>query len=149
MDADFSHDPTDLPRLVEAVRSGADMAIGSRYLDGVRVVNWPLSRLILSYGASVYTRIITRLPIRDVTAGFKCIHRRVLEGLQLDRIKSNGYSFQVELHYRTWKQGFSVVEIPIVFTERVEGTSKMNRSIVKEAALKVWELRLRQILGRL
>lgn len=149
MDADFSHDPTDLPRLVDAVRNGADMAIGSRYRDGVRVVNWPLSRLILSYGASVYTRLITGLPIRDVTAGFKCIHRRVLESLDLERIKSNGYSFQVELHYRTWRQGFTIVEIPIVFTERVEGTSKMNRSIVKEAAVKVWELRLRQIFGRL
>ena len=149
MDADFSHDPTDLPRLVDAIRCGADMAIGSRYRDGVRVVNWPLSRLILSYGASVYTRLITGLPVRDVTAGFKCIHRRVLEGLELERITSNGYSFQVELHYRTWKKGFNVVEIPIVFTERVEGTSKMNRSIVKEAAFKVWELRLRQIFGRL
>lgn len=149
MDADFSHDPKDLPRLVEAVQRGVDMAIGSRYSEGVRVVNWPLSRLILSYGASVYTRAITRLPIRDVTAGFKCIHRRVLEGLELDRIKSNGYSFQVELHYRTWKKGFRMEEIPIVFTERVEGTSKMNRSIIKEAALKVWELRLRSIFGRL
>lgn len=149
MDADFSHDPNDLPRLVEAVKNGADMAIGSRYRDGVRVVNWPLSRLILSYGASVYTRAITGLTIRDVTAGFKCIHRRVLTGLELDRIKSNGYSFQVELHYRTWKKGFVIVEVPIVFTERVEGTSKMNRSIVKEAALKVWELRFRQLFGRL
>ncbi len=149
MDADFSHDPNDLPRLVETVKNGADMAIGSRYRDGVRVVNWPLSRLILSYGASVYTRAITGLPIRDVTAGFKCIHRRVLTGLEMDRIKSNGYSFQVELHYRTWKKGFSIIEVPIVFTERVEGTSKMNRSIVKEAALKVWELRFRQLFGRL
>ncbi len=149
MDADFSHDPADLPRLVDAVRQGADMAIGSRYRDGVRVVNWPLSRLILSYGASVYTRLITGMPIRDVTAGFKCIHRRVLEGVDLERIRSNGYSFQVELHYRTWKKGFSIVEVPIVFTERVEGTSKMNRSIVKEAALIVWELRFRQMFGRL
>ena len=149
MDADFSHDPNDLPRLAAAVRAGADMAIGSRYLGGVRVVNWPLSRLFLSYGASVYTRVITGLPVRDVTAGFKCIHRRVLEGVELERIKSNGYSFQVELHYRTWKKGFSIVEVPIVFTERVEGTSKMNRSIVKEAAMKVWELRFRQIFGKL
>lgn len=149
MDADFSHDPADLPTLVDAVRNGADMAIGSRYRDGVRVVNWPLSRLILSYGASVYTRLITGMPIRDVTAGFKCIHRRVLEELDLERIRSNGYSFQVELHYRTWKKGFLIVEVPIVFTERVEGTSKMNRSIVKEAALIVWELRFRQMFGRL
>lgn len=149
MDADFSHDPNDLPRLVEAVRTGADMAIGSRYIDGVRIVNWPLSRLILSFGAGVYTRVITRLPVQDVTAGFKCIHRRVLTSIGLERIKSNGYSFQVELHYRTWKGGFNIVEVPIIFTERVEGTSKMNRAIIREAAWKVWELRLRSIIGKL
>lgn len=149
MDADFSHDPRDLPRLIAAVHDGADMAIGSRYYDGVRVVNWPLSRLILSYGASLYTRLITRIPVRDVTAGFKCIHRKVLESLEFERIRSNGYSFQVELHYRTWKGGFEIVEVPIIFTERVEGTSKMTQSIVREAAWKVWELRLRAIFGRL
>jgi len=149
MDADFSHDPRDLSRLVAAVRDGADMAIGSRYFGGVRIINWPLSRLILSYGASVYTRFITRMPLRDVTAGFKCIHRRVLESLDLSRIRSNGYSFQVELHYRTWKAGFTIKEVPIIFTERVEGTSKMNRAIIREAAFKVWELRLRALFGRL
>jgi dolichol-phosphate mannosyltransferase len=149
MDADFSHDPKDLPRLEAAVRDGADMAIGSRYFGGVRIINWPLSRLILSYGASLYTRMITGMPIHDVTAGFKCIHRRVLESLDLSRIRSNGYSFQVELHYRTWKAGFDIREVPIIFTERVEGTSKMNKAIVREAALKVWELRLRALVGKL
>jgi dolichol-phosphate mannosyltransferase len=149
MDADFSHDPRDIPKLVAAVQDGADMAIGSRYYDGVRVINWPLSRLILSYGASLYTRMITGLPVHDVTAGFKCIHRRVLQALDFDRIRSNGYSFQVELHYRTWKAGFEMREVPIIFTERVEGTSKMNKAIVREAALKVWELRLRALFGRL
>lgn len=149
MDADFSHDPRDLPRLEAAVREGADMAIGSRYYEGVRVINWPLSRLILSYGASLYTRLITGIPIRDVTAGFKCIHRRVLEQLDLNQIRSNGYSFQVELHYRTWKKGFKIKEIPIVFTERVEGTSKMNKTIIREAAVKVWELRFQALFGKL
>jgi len=149
MDADFSHDPNDLTRLVAAIRNGADMAIGSRYYGGVRIINWPLSRLILSYGAGLYTRVITGMPIRDVTAGFKCIHRRVLETLDFGRIKSNGYSFQVELHYRTWKEGFAIKEVPIIFTERVEGTSKMNRAIIREAAWKVWELRFRSIFGKL
>lgn len=150
MDADLSHPPDDLPNLVAPVRSGeADVAIGSRYIDGVRVINWPLGRLILSYSASIYTRIITRLPVFDVTAGFKCFHRRVLEHIDLDRVKSNGYSFQIEMNYRAWKAGFRLKEVPIVFTERTEGQSKMNRSIVIEAASKVWELRLRAILRRL
>ncbi|MEM1269107.1 MAG: polyprenol monophosphomannose synthase [Bacteroidota bacterium] len=149
IDADFSHNPSDLPRLVAAVQNGADLAIGSRYVDGIRIMNWPLSRLVLSYGAGVYTRTITRMPIKDVTAGFKCYHRRVLEAIDLDRVKSNGYSFQVEMHYRTWRQGFDIVEIPIVFTERVEGTSKMNNAIIREAMGKVWELRLRAMIGRL
>lgn len=148
MDADLSHDPDDLPRLIEAVRSGeADLAIGSRYVEGVRVINWPLTRLILSYGAGVYTRAITRLPVRDVTAGFKCFHRRVLETIDLDRVNSNGYAFQVEMHYRTWRAGFTLKEVPIIFTERTEGQSKMSGAIVREAALKVWELRLRDLLG--
>ncbi len=150
MDADLSHNPADLIDLIDAVRSGkGDVAIGSRYVDGVRVMNWPLGRLMLSYGAGTYTRIITRLPVFDVTAGFICYHRRVLEDLDLDRIKSNGYSFQVEMKYRAWRRGFRLVEIPIVFTERTEGQSKMSRAIVREAALKVWELRIRDLLGRL
>jgi len=150
MDADRSHDPMDLPRLVEPVRSGqADLVIGSRYIDGVRVMNWPLPRLVLSYGAGIYTRLITRIPIMDVTSGYKCFHRRVLEAIDFDRVKSNGYSFQIEMSYRAWKQQFRLLEVPIVFTERAEGHSKMNKRIVREATLKVWELRLRSILHRL
>ena len=148
MDADLSHDPDDLPRLIEAVQTNdADLAVGSRYVGGVRVINWPLPRLVLSYAAGVYTRAITRMPIRDVTAGFKCFHRRVLEALPLDRVNSDGYAFQVEMHYRTWKAGFEVTEIPVIFTERTEGQSKMSKAIVREAALKVWELRLRDLTG--
>ena len=150
MDADLSHDPTDLPRLIAPVRTGqADLAIGSRYAGGVRVINWPLKRLVLSYGAGVYTRAITRLPVKDVTAGFKCFHRRVLEALDLSRIGSDGYSFQIEMKYRAWRAGFRLEEVPIVFTERTEGQSKMSRAIMREAALKVWELRFRDVLGRL
>lgn len=150
MDADLSHPPADLPKLVAPVRAGtADLSIGSRYIDGVRVMNWPLSRLVLSYGAGVYTRVITRLPVFDVTAGYKCYHRRVLEAIDLRRVKSNGYSFQVEMKYRAWRLGFRLVEVPIVFTERTEGQSKMSKAIVREAALKVWELRIRDIFGKL
>ncbi len=150
MDADLSHDPDDLPHLIAPVKSGeCHLAIGSRYIGGVRVINWPLSRLVLSYGAGVYTRAITRMPIRDVTAGFKCFHRRVLETLDLSRVNSNGYAFQVEMHYRTWREGFEVKEVPVIFTERTEGQSKMSKAIVREAAWKVWELRLRDMVGRL
>lgn len=149
MDADLSHNPTDLPRLVAAVQEGADLAVGSRYYDGVRVLNWPLTRLILSYGAGVYTRAITRMPVRDVTSGFKCFRRCVLEAIDLDRVRSNGYAFQVEMTYRTWVGGFKVVEVPITFTERTEGQSKMSKAIVREAAWKVWELRLRKLIGKL
>lgn len=149
MDADLSHDPDDLPRLIDPVRDDVDLAIGSRYVEGVRVINWPLPRLVLSYSAGIYTRTITRLPILDVTAGFKCFHRRVLEALPLDRINSDGYAFQVEMHYRTWRAGFHIEEVPVIFTERTEGQSKMSRGIVYEAALKVWELRLRDLLGKL
>ena len=150
MDADLSHDPDDLPRLIEPVRADdVDLAIGSRYVEGVRVINWPLSRLVLSYSAGIYTRTITRLPILDVTAGFKCFHRKVLEALPLNRVNSDGYAFQVEMHYRTWRAGFCIKEIPVIFTERTEGESKMRREIVVEAAFKVWELRLRDLLGKL
>jgi dolichol-phosphate mannosyltransferase len=150
MDADLSHDPSDLPRLIGPVQAGkADLTIGSRYVEGVRVINWPLMRLVLSYGAGVYTRAITRMPIRDVTAGFKCFHRRVLESIDLDRVNSNGYAFQVEMHYRTWRGGFRIQEVPVIFTERTEGQSKMSRGIVREAAWKVWELRLRDVVGQL
>ncbi len=150
MDADLSHNPDDLPRLIAPVREGhADLAIGSRYIHGVRVIDWPLSRLILSYGAGIYTRLITRLPVQDVTAGFKCYHRRVLESIDLDRVKSNGYSFQVEMKYKAWKKGFRIVEIPTIFTERTEGHSKMSKAIVREAAFKVWELRFRALFRKL
>jgi len=150
MDADLSHDPEDLPHLIAPVKSGdCDLAIGSRYVGGVRVINWPLSRLVLSYGAGVYTRAITRMPIKDVTAGFKCFHRRVLETLDLSRVHSNGYAFQVEMHYRTWRDGFKIQEVPVIFTERTEGQSKMSKAIVREAAWKVWELRFRDLIGRL
>ncbi len=150
MDADLSHNPVDLSRLIAPVLEGkADLAIGSRYAEGVRVVNWPLTRLILSYSAGIYTRCVTRIPVRDVTAGFMCYHRRVLEAIDFDRVTSNGYSFLLEMKYRAWRQGFTLLEIPIIFTERTEGQSKMNRAIVREAAFKVWELRLRQLFGRL
>ena len=144
MDADLSHNPNDLPLLIAPVKNDeADLAVGSRYINGVRVMNWPLSRLILSYGAGIYTRAITRLPVHDVTAGFKCYHRRVLEALDLSRVKSNGYSFQVEMKYKAWRKGFRLTEIPIIFTERTEGQSKMSKKIVVEAMMKVWELRFR------
>jgi dolichol-phosphate mannosyltransferase len=150
MDADLSHNPRDLPHLIEPIRDGrADLVVGSRYVEGVRVMNWPLSRLILSYGAGIYTRLITRLPIYDVTAGFKAIHKDVLESIALDKIRSNGYSFQIEVKYRAWRKGFRLLEVPIVFTERTEGQSKMSKAIVREAAWKVWELRLRALFGRL
>ncbi|MCY4158489.1 MAG: polyprenol monophosphomannose synthase [Bacteroidetes bacterium] len=150
MDADLSHNPDDLPALINSIQTDqCDLAIGSRYIDGVRVVNWPLSRLILSYGAGFYTRMATRLPIRDVTAGFLVYHRRVLESVDLHAIRSNGYSFLIEMKYRTWKKGFRLFEIPITFTERTEGQSKMSRAIIREAAFKVWELRLRSIVKKL
>ena len=150
MDADLSHNPDDLPRLIEAITSDeCDVAVGSRYIGGVRVVDWPLTRLILSYGAGLYTRIVTGLPVRDATAGFVAYHRRVLEALDMSRIKSNGYSFQVEMKFRAWKKGFRLREIPIVFTERTEGLSKMSPAIVREAAFKVWEFRFRDLFGKL
>jgi dolichol-phosphate mannosyltransferase len=150
MDADLSHSPRDVPRLMLPILDDeADVTIGSRYVGGVRVMNWPIRRVLLSYGASVYTRVITRLPIFDVTAGFKCYRREVLEAIDLDRIKSEGYSFQIELKYRAWKLGFRLKEVPIVFTERTEGDSKMSKRIVREAAVKVWEIRFRELVGRL
>lgn len=150
MDADLSHNPDDLDALISVVRSGeADVAIGSRYVDGVRVINWPLARLVLSYGAGIYTRMITRMPLRDATSGYKAFHRRVLDAIDFSKVHSNGYSFQIEMSYRAWRLGFRLKEIPIVFTERSEGQSKMSRAIVREAAFKVWELRLRSLIRRL
>ncbi len=150
MDADFSHPPEDVSRLIEAVQSGeTDIAIGSRYANGISIVNWPLSRLILSYGANIYARWITGLPVKDTTAGFKCIHRRVIESISLDRIKSNGYAFQIELHFRAWKAGFRLQEVSIIFREREEGVSKMSKGIVREAIWRVWTLKIRSLFGRL
>ncbi len=150
MDADFSHNPTDIPRLIETVKSGdADVAVGSRYSKGISIVNWPLSRLILSYCANLYARFITGLPIKDTTAGFKCIHRKVLEALNLDKISSNGYAFQIEIHFRAWKAGFSLKEVSIIFREREEGVSKMSRSIVREAVWRVWSLKFKSLVGSL
>jgi dolichol-phosphate mannosyltransferase len=140
MDADFSHDPTAIPQFIEAARKH-DLVIGSRYLNGITVVNWPLSRLILSYGANVYTHIVTGLPIKDATGGFKCFRREVLESLPLDSIRSDGYSFQIEVNYLVWKKGFRVCEIPILFVDRRVGISKMSKKIIWEAAFMVWRLR--------
>jgi len=150
MDADFSHNPVDLPKLVNTIKSGeADVAVGSRYSNGISIVNWPLRRLILSYAANVYARTITGLPIKDTTAGFKCIHRDVLEAVDLQKIKSNGYAFQIEIHFRAWKAGFRLKEVSIIFREREEGVSKMSKSIVREAIWRVWTLKLRSIFGKL
>ena len=150
MDADFSHDPQDVPRLINEVKKGtADLGIGSRYCDGISIINWPLSRLILSYGANIYARTITGMPILDTTAGFKCIHRNVIENISLDRVKSNGYAFQIELHFRAWKAGFKLKEISIIFREREEGVSKMSKKIMREAMWRVWAIKMRSLFGAL
>ena len=150
MDADFSHDPADLPRLIREVKEGrTDVAIGSRYANGISIINWPLSRLILSYSANLYARFITGLPIFDTTAGFKCIHRDVLKTISVDNIRSNGYAFQIELHFRAWKAGFNLKEVAIIFRERQEGVSKMSKSIVWEAIWRVWTLKIQSITGLL
>ena len=147
MDADFSHDPQAIGDFLAAARD-ADVVLGSRYKNGVRVVNWPLNRLILSRAANVYTRLITGLPVYDATGGFKCFRRRALEGIRLDRVKSDGYAFQIEVSFKCWKRGFKIREIPIVFEDRRAGVSKMNRRIIWEAAGMVWRLRLMSLLGR-
>jgi len=150
MDADFSHNPRDIPSLVEEVRSGnADVAIGSRYSNGISIINWPLSRLILSYGANLYARLITGLPVKDTTAGFKCIHRKVLDAISVEGIRSNGYAFQIELHFRAWKAGFRLKEVSIIFRERQEGVSKMSKKIVWEAIWRVWFLKFQSLFGKL
>jgi dolichol-phosphate mannosyltransferase len=149
MDADFSHDPGHLPDFLRAIES-ADLVLGSRYREGkVTIVNWPIARLMLSYFANVYARGITGLPIWDATGGFKCFRRSVLEAIDLNKVVSNGYAFQIEMSFRAWKKGFRLVEIPIVFTDRVEGQSKMNKRIVREAIWMVWWLRLQSLIGRL
>lgn len=149
MDADVSHPPDALPKLIESAKD-ADVVIGSRYVGGrVNVVNWPLNRLFISVFGSWYARTITGMPVRDATGGFNCWHRRVLEAVGLDRVRSNGYAFQIELKYRAFRKGFSLKEIPILFTERDEGTSKMSKRIVREAVWRVWWLRLSDLFGRL
>jgi len=148
MDADFSHDPAVIPQLI-AKAAEYDVVLGSRYITGANVVNWPLRRLFLSYFANVYTHIVTGLPVRDSTGGFKCFRRRAIEALDLAAVRSDGYSFQIEINFRCWRKGFSIVEIPIVFVDRHSGTSKMSRRIVWEAMWLTWRLRLERILGRL
>lgn len=143
MDADFSHNPNDLIRLYDACKNqGADMAIGSRYISGVNVVNWPMGRVIMSYYASAYVRFITGMKIRDTTAGFKCYRKEVLENIELDDIKLKGYAFQIEMKFRTWKFGYNIIEVPIVFTDRKQGTSKMSGGILNEAIWGVLKMKI-------
>jgi dolichol-phosphate mannosyltransferase len=149
MDADFSHDPEHLPELLAAADTDR-IVVGSRYTDGrVTVVNWPITRLLLSYFGTLYARIATGLPVTDATSGFKCFPRRALQAIDLDAVESNGYAFQIEMSFRAWKAGFEIHEIPIVFVERESGESKMSRAIVREAIWKVWKLRLLHLLGLL
>lgn len=150
MDADFSHNPNDLERLYEACHfETADLAIGSRYVTGVNVVNWPLSRVLLSYFASVYVRMVTGMKIMDATAGFICYRRQVLESINLDKIKFIGYAFQIEMKYRTFAKGFVIKEIPVIFTDRTKGQSKMSGAIIKEAVFGVLSLRIKKFFNRL
>jgi dolichol-phosphate mannosyltransferase len=148
MDADFSHNPNDLLKLRQACVDGADAAIGSRYVNGVNVVNWPMSRVLMSYFASVYVRFITRIKIQDATAGFMCYKRKVLETIELEKIKFVGYAFQIEMKYTTIKHGFKLVEVPIIFTDRTLGTSKMSTSIFREAFFGVIQMRINSIFRK-
>lgn len=148
MDADFSHDPAFLPRFLVAIED-ADLVLGSRYATGVNVINWPISRLLLSLGANLYARWITGLPLSDSTGGFKCFRREVLAAIDFSKVRSNGYAFQIEMSFRAWKKGFRLKEIPIIFHDRVEGQSKMSKRIVREAIWMVWWLRLQGLLGRI
>lgn len=149
MDADFSHNPEDLSRLYQTCLEGADMAIGSRYVKGVNVVNWPLNRVLLSYFASIYVRVITRMKIHDTTAGFIGYKRNVLESIPLGEIKFVGYAFQIEMKYRAFCKGFQIREIPIIFTDRIHGESKMSGGIIKEAVFGVLDLRIKKLFNRL
>ncbi|HPT32971.1 MAG TPA: polyprenol monophosphomannose synthase [Prolixibacteraceae bacterium] len=142
MDCDFSHNPDDLERLFIAVHNGADLAIGSRYISGINVINWPLSRVLMSYFASMYVRLVTGMRIMDTTAGYKCYRRRVLETLNLDDIRMKGYGFQIEMKFKAWKAGFKIVEVPIIFTDRREGTSKMSGGIFSEALWGVLKMKI-------
>jgi len=146
MDADFSHDPDDLIRLYNAnAIEGGDLAIGSRYVNGVNIVNWPMARLLMSFFASKYVKFITGMPIHDSTAGFKCYKRKVLETINLDKIQFVGYAFQIEMKFKTWKYGFNIVEVPVIFTDRTEGTSKMSSGIFMEAVIGVMQMKLKSM----
>lgn len=148
MDADFSHNPSDLIRLYEACAvSGYDLAIGSRYITGVNVVNWPIGRVLMSYFASVYVKFITGLPVKDTTAGFKCYHKSVLQGIKLGEVKFIGYAFQIEMKFTAWKLGFKIIEVPIIFTDRTKGTSKMSSGIFKEAVVGVLWMKVKSVFS--
>ena len=149
MDSDHSHDPKYLTDLLRAVEADYDLVIGSRYVTGVNVINWPMSRLLLSWFANKYARVITGLPLSDATAGFKCFRREVLEAIDFSKVGSTGYAFQIEMDFRAWKKGFRLGEVPIVFVDRMDGESKMSRAIVREAVWRVWALRFSWIFGRL
>ena len=149
MDADFSHDPKYLKLFVKEINSGYDLVVGSRYVSGVSVVNWPISRLILSYTANVYTRLITGLKVKDTTAGFMCYRVSALSQINLDNVKSNGYSFQIEMKFKFFKKGFKIKEIPILFIDRRAGHSKMSRKVVYEAYFMVWKLKFKSLIGKL
>jgi len=147
MDSDFSHNPDDIPQFLEAARE-ADIVLGSRYIGGIRIINWPLKRLMLSKAAANYVRIILGMPFTDPTGGYKCFRRRALEAIDLDDVRSNGYSFQIELTHKIWRQGLKVVEVPIIFTERMHGRSKMSGNIIREALIRVWQLLFENKLSR-
>ncbi|MCX7875238.1 MAG: polyprenol monophosphomannose synthase [Melioribacteraceae bacterium] len=146
MDADFSHDPKEIKNFLDKIND-YDWIIGSRYINGVRVINWPIRRLLLSYFANYYSRIVTGMPIKDGTGGYKCFSRKVLESINLDNVKSNGYSFQIEMNFKAFKKGFRYLEYPITFIDRVQGTSKMSKKIVREAIFMVWKLRFKSMFG--
>ena len=148
MDADFSHDPKEIPSFLSEIEK-YDLVLGSRYIPGAHVTNWPKRRLLLSYNANVYARIITGIPVRDATGGFKCFRRNVLEAIDLNDIRSNGYAFQIEMNFRAWRKGFRIKEIPITFADRLAGASKMSKAIVREAVGMVWKLKTRAIMGEL
>ncbi|MCY3771134.1 MAG: polyprenol monophosphomannose synthase [Gemmatimonadetes bacterium] len=148
MDADFSHDPAMIPRFIEQIEF-CDVVIGSRYISGINVVNWPMSRLLLSYFANIYTRVVTGMTIRDTTSGYKCFRREVLEHIELDEVRSDGYAFQIEMNYRCWRKGYRMCEIPIIFVDRRSGTSKLSRGVINEAVWIVWWLRLLRLLRRI
>ena len=148
MDADFSHDPAMIPEFIEEIAS-CDVVIGSRYISGINVVNWPMSRLLLSYFANIYTRLVTGMTIRDTTSGYKCFRREVLEHIELDEVRSDGYAFQIEMNFRCWQKGYRLREIPIIFVDRRSGTSKLSRGVINEAVWIVWWLRLQRLLRRI